>query len=123
MAAIADEYDPPRAYCGEIWVGRSDRVAAYLRPDELHTAFNFEFLLAPWLPDHLRAVIDDTIATHTEVGAAATWVLGNHDVCRPASRFARDQHQVDPTGATLATSATCRPTRHSDSAGPGPRPC
>lgn len=99
--AIADEYDPPRAYCGEIWVGRSDRVAAYLRPDELHTAFNFEFLLAPWLPDQLRTVIDATIETHSEVGAAATWVMGNHDVCRPVSRFARDQHQVDTTGATL----------------------
>ena len=30
--------------------------ACYVRPDELHTAFNFEFLLAPWDADALREV-------------------------------------------------------------------
>ncbi len=89
--AIADEYQPSRAFCGEIWVGRPHRLAAYLRPDELHTAFNFEFLMAPWLPDQLRSVIDSTIANHAAVGAPATWVLGNHDVMRPVSRYAREQ--------------------------------
>ena len=30
-----------------------------------------------------------TLAAHAAVGAPATWVLGNHDVCRPVSRYAR----------------------------------
>ena len=99
--AIADEYQPSRAFCGEIWVGRPHRLAAYLRPDELHTAFNFEFLMAPWLPDQLRAVIDSTIANHAAVGAPATWVLGNHDVMRPVSRYAREQVGLVPGARNL----------------------
>jgi alpha-glucosidase len=91
---IADSYDPPRAYCGEIWVGRDHRLTAYLRPDELHTAFNFNHLMCPWLPEALRRSIDATIASHAAVGAPPTWVLGNHDVCRPVSRFARPQEQT-----------------------------
>lgn len=88
---VADSYSPPRAFCGEIWVGRDHRLAAYLRPDELHTAFNFSFLVSPWLPDQLRRRITSTIAAHAAVGAPPTWVLGNHDVCRPVSRYAREQ--------------------------------
>ena len=88
---IADSYDPPRAFCGEIWVGRDHRLTAYLRPDELHTAFNFNHLMCPWLPAALRSSIDRTLESHAAVGAPPTWVLGNHDVCRPVSRFARPQ--------------------------------
>ena len=88
---IADSYDPPRVFCGEAWVGRSHRLAAYLRPDELHTAFNFEFLTTPLRAEAMRATIDGTLSALGQVGAPATWVLGNHDVCRPASRYARPQ--------------------------------
>ena len=42
-----------------------------MRPDELHTAFNFDFLRAPWKAAALRATIDDTLAEHDAVGAPA----------------------------------------------------
>lgn len=100
--AVADSYDPPRAYCGEIWVGRDHRLTAYLRPDELHTAFNFNHLLCPWSADALRDEIDRTIGAHAQVGAPATWVLGNHDVCRPVSRFARPQELTQPMDRFLS---------------------
>ena len=45
--AIADGYDEPRVLVGEIWLPDADRLARYLRPDELHTAFNFDFLALP----------------------------------------------------------------------------
>jgi alpha-glucosidase len=93
---VADSYDGPRVFCGEIWVGRDHRLTAYLRPDELHTAFNFNFLMAPWLAAPLRATISSTLAAHIAVGAPATWVLGNHDVCRPVSRYARQQELLQP---------------------------
>ncbi|MCC6496122.1 MAG: glycoside hydrolase family 13 protein [Propionibacteriaceae bacterium] len=93
---VADAYDPPRVFCGEIWVGRDHRLTAYLRPDELHTAFNFNFLMAPWLAGPMRETITSTLAAHATVGAPATWVLGNHDVCRPVSRYARPQELVSP---------------------------
>ncbi|PKQ30552.1 MAG: alpha-glucosidase [Actinobacteria bacterium HGW-Actinobacteria-2] len=99
---IADQYSPARAFCGEVWVGRAHRLAAYLRADELHTAFNFDFLMAPWLPATLRTVIDATRSTHAAVGAPPTWVLGNHDVCRPVSRYARDQHDSKPMDRLLS---------------------
>ncbi|GAA4976372.1 glycoside hydrolase family 13 protein [Pseudonocardia tropica] len=86
---IGDTYDPPRVFVAEAWVPDPQRLARYLRPDELQTAFSFNFLTAAWLADDLRANIDDAIAENTRVGAPATWVLSNHDVCRHPSRLAR----------------------------------
>ena len=64
-----------------------ERLARYLRPDELHTAFNFEFLLAPWDAEAMRAAIDASIAALTGVGRPPTWVLSNHDVVRHVTRY------------------------------------
>ncbi|WP_226360048.1 glycoside hydrolase family 13 protein [Pseudonocardia sp. ICBG1142] len=86
---IGDTYDPPRVFVAEAWGPDPQRLARYLRPDELQTAFSFNFLTAAWLADDLRANIDDAIAENTRVGAPATWVLSNHDVCRHPSRLAR----------------------------------
>ena len=93
--AIADSYDPPRVFVAEAWVPKPARLARYVRPDELHTTFNFDFLRSPWDPAHLRRVIDATLAEHALVGAPPTWVLSNHDVTREVSRFARaEQHDL-----------------------------
>lgn len=88
---IADSYTPPRMFVAEAWVESAQRLVRYVRPDELHTAFNFDFLASPWLPDPLRRAIDETLAAHESVGAAPTWVLSNHDVARHVSRYARQQ--------------------------------
>ena len=74
---------------GEIWLADIERFAKYLRPDELHTAFNFDFMARPWHAADLRDSIDATLAAHAPVGAPATWVLSNHDVTRPVSRYGR----------------------------------
>ncbi|ANY07869.1 glycoside hydrolase family 13 protein [Pseudonocardia sp. HH130630-07] len=86
---IAEDYDPPKVYVAEAWVPDPERLARYLRPDELQTAFSFNFLTAAWIAEDLRRNIDDAIAENTAVGAPATWVLSNHDVCRHPSRLAR----------------------------------
>ncbi|MBW8871753.1 MAG: DUF3459 domain-containing protein, partial [Leifsonia sp.] len=67
-----------------------ERFALYLRPDELHTAFNFDFLARPWDADALRASIDETLAAHAPVHAPSTWVLSNHDVTRAVTRYGRE---------------------------------
>jgi alpha-glucosidase len=85
---IADEYGD-RVLIGEVWLPDQERFARYLRPDELHTAFNFDFLSCPWEPAELRRVIDLTLTTHAPVGAPPTWVLSNHDVTRPVTRYGR----------------------------------
>jgi alpha-glucosidase len=88
--ALADDYGDPRVFVAEAWVHDPERLARYVRPDELHTAFNFDFLLAPWQAESMRRSIDATLRTHAAVGAAPTWVLSNHDTVREASRYARE---------------------------------
>ncbi|MFJ8820867.1 glycoside hydrolase family 13 protein [Streptomyces sp. NPDC102467] len=87
--AVADSYPEPRALIGEVWLADSDRFAAYLRADELHTAFNFDFLGCSWDASALRACVDATLAAHAAVGAPSTWVLSNHDVTRHVTRYGR----------------------------------
>ena len=84
---IIDEWPGDRLFCGEIWLDDPDRVARYLGPDELHTAFNFHFLRAPWRAAEIRRVIDATIEALAPTGAPPTWVLSNHDVVRQVTRY------------------------------------
>jgi alpha-glucosidase len=86
---LADSYPQPKLLVGEVWLEDRMRFAKYLRPDELHTAFNFDFMTRPWDATELRASIEATLASHRPVGAAPTWVLSNHDVTRPVTRYGR----------------------------------
>jgi alpha-glucosidase len=86
---VADSYPEPRVLVGEVWLPDAERFARYLRADELHTAFNFDFLACPWEPAALRTSIETTLAAHAPVGAPATWVLANHDVTRTVTRYGR----------------------------------
>jgi alpha-glucosidase len=101
--AIADEYDA--VFVGEVWLPDTERFVRYLRPDELHTAFNFTFLTCPWDEGLLRSAIDRTLAEHAPVGAPATWVLCNHDVTRTVTRYGRAE-----TGFEFAAKVFGTPT-------------
>jgi alpha-glucosidase len=92
--AIADEADG-RVLVGEIWLPDAGRLARYVAPGELHTVFNFPYLSCPWDAGALRAVIEQTMALNAPVGAPATWVLSNHDVDRPVSRYGRADTHFD----------------------------
>jgi alpha-glucosidase len=85
--AVLDTYPGGRILVAEAWVQPVERLARYVRPDEMHQAFNFEYLDAPWAADPLRKVIDTSLAANGAVGATTTWVLSNHDVVRHASRL------------------------------------
>jgi len=87
---IADSYDEPRVLVGEVWLSDAKRFAAYLRPDEMHSAFNFDFMTQPWDASAMRSSIQRTLSEHEPVGAPATWVLSNHDVTRPVTRYGRE---------------------------------
>jgi alpha-glucosidase len=88
---LADAYDDPRVFVAEAWVHSPERLAMYVRGDELHTAFNFDFLLSPWLAEPMRDSIVASLEAHKGVGAPPTWVLSNHDTVREVSRYARPQ--------------------------------
>jgi alpha-glucosidase len=84
---LTDGYDDERVLVGEVVLRDQERVARYVRPDELHLAFNFRLLWEPWDAEALRAAIDGTLAALEPVGATPTWVLENHDVTRIATRY------------------------------------
>jgi alpha-glucosidase len=97
--SVLDGYgDPDRILCAEAWVKPLDRLALYVRPDEMHQAFNFEFLDCHWDAAALRSVVEASLRTDDAVDAPTTWVLSNHDVVRHASRLGLDQTRPRPNG-------------------------
>jgi alpha-glucosidase len=96
--AIADEYadspQGPRVFVAEAWLSPAERLAQYVRSDELHSAFNFDVLRCAWDAKELREVIDHTTDNLWAVGAPATWVLSNHDTIRHRTRYGRDQRDA-----------------------------
>jgi alpha-glucosidase len=95
-------------FVGEVWVQTPERLARYLRPDELHTAFNFTYLLAPWDAKALHTAIDESIDALSAVGAPATWVLSNHDVVRHVTRYGSNRSGADASAPHSARGG--RPT-------------
>ena len=86
--AVSDEYGD-RPFVAEVFVSSAERLARYVRPDELHTAFDFRFLQAAWDAAALRKAIDANLRGLAPVGAPATWVLSNHDQARHVTRYGR----------------------------------
>ena len=84
---ILDSYPGGRMAVAEAWAETPQRLARYIGPDELHQAFNFDFLDAVWSADSFRKVIDTALAESTIVGAPTTWVLSNHDRQRHVTRY------------------------------------
>ena len=98
---VLDGYPGGRILVAEAWVQPVERLARYVRPDEMHQAFNFEYLDAPWTPAALRKVIDSSLTANAAVGATTTWVLSNHDVVRHATRlgYPVDRPRMNGIGA------------------------
>lgn len=84
--SVLDEYPGDRMMVAEAWV-RPDRLPLYLRPDEYHQSFNFDFLEAEWDAATFRTIITESTAAAAAVGSTSTWVLANHDVMREATRY------------------------------------
>ena len=84
---ILDSYDGERMSVAEAFVYPSARGSRYVRSDELHQIFNFDFLIAEWDAVTLKSAIDKTLNEVSVVGAPPTWVLCNHDSPRVATRL------------------------------------
>jgi len=96
----ADGYsgDNDRILCAEAWVNSQERAARYVRDDEMHQAFNFDFLQTQWRAGDMRECITSSFAAADSVGAPTTWVLSNHDVVRHASRLGLPVGTKRPNG-------------------------
>jgi alpha-glucosidase len=84
---ILDAYAGGRMAVAEAWVPSPERLARYIGADELHQAFNFDFMMASWDATSFRAIIDKSLAEADLVGAPTTWVLSNHDKHRHVTRY------------------------------------
>ena len=96
----------PRYLIGEIWVPSRTRLAAYLRPDELHHTFEFDLLVQPWSAGHFQSAITRILAEPALEGHV--WTLSNHDVHRTVTRYGQQQvlEPPDPTDMLAAARRT-----------------
>jgi alpha-glucosidase len=83
---VIDEYDN-RAMAAEAWILPLSKMAKWVRKDEYHQAFNFDYLATEWEAKRLKDVVDESLFEFGAVGAPSTWVLSNHDVIRHVTRL------------------------------------
>jgi alpha-glucosidase len=98
---ICADYPHEPVLVGEVWIGDPHAVAAYVRADELHLAFNFRLLFSTWDCAAYRQAIEVSIDQLHHVGAPPTWVLSNHDVQRQVTRFGGGQVGEQRSGAAI----------------------
>ena len=85
---VLAEYDGDRMMVGEVFILSTAAVARYYGDnDELHLAFNFPTLFAPWDAVAWRRRIDRVIEEMGPRNAWPTWVLSNHDNARHRTRY------------------------------------
>ena len=103
---VLDSYDGDRVATGEVWLRDAEALARYVRPDELHLAFNFRYLSATWQADAVRQTIDTEFQVLPD-GTPATWVLSNHDVVRHRTRLGSLERARAATLLMLALPGVC----------------
>lgn len=91
-------YAGDRMMVAEAWVEPAERLARYIRKDEMQQAFNFDFLLAGWNAERMAEAIEDSLKAAASVGAPCTWVLSNHDTVRHSTRFGLKDPTSFPKG-------------------------
>ena len=102
---VINEYDD-RIMAGEAWIMPLTRMAQWVRSDEYHQAFNFDYMFAAWSKEGQKRSITDSLKAFGDVGAPSTWVLSNHDVIRHATRFAYNDGELPPQGDGISASFT-----------------
>ncbi|GAB3370567.1 glycoside hydrolase family 13 protein [Azotobacter armeniacus] len=84
---VLEEYPGKRILVAEAWVSPRERLANYVRSDEMQQAFNFDYLMTTWDAGAFKDVIDSSMALMDTVDAPTTWVTSNHDTVRAPSRY------------------------------------
>lgn len=84
---IFDSYADQRMSVAEVFVYPSSRAARYVRSDELHQVFNFNFMMLEWNARAMEESIKTTLLELRDIKAPPTWVLNNHDTPRVVTRI------------------------------------
>ena len=95
MRAVTDCYAGERVLIGEIYLPLDRLVLYYGTParPETQLPFNFELIEAPWNAGHIRRFIAD-YERSLPAGGWPSWVIGNHDRPRIASRVGEAQARI-----------------------------
>jgi alpha-glucosidase len=101
---LLDSYPDNRVAVGEVFILSTAKVAEYYGDDdELHLAFNFPPLFAPWDAGKWRHRIERTEDALLPVGAWPTWVLSNHDTPRHRTRYGGSEARARAAAVLLLT--------------------
>lgn len=85
--SVVNEYDN-RVMIGETpWIKDFSRSARYMRADELHTLFNFNYQFMSWSAKSARQVVQASLEQYVGAGSVSTWVMASHDRPYPVSKL------------------------------------
>ncbi|HEY5302930.1 MAG TPA: alpha-amylase family glycosyl hydrolase [Acidimicrobiales bacterium] len=85
--AIAREYPSEKFLVGEVPVRDVDRLANYLRSDELHSTLSFEMSKIGWSARAFRNMADTLHGATFQDHSWKTWTLSSHDEKRTVTRY------------------------------------
>jgi alpha-glucosidase len=104
LRRLVDSYDGDRLLVGEVYLLSTATVAKYFGAgDELHLAFDFTPLFAPWEAEAWRRRIDEAEAELGSLGAWPTWTLSNHDNPRHRTRYGGPEARARAAAVLLLT--------------------
>jgi len=104
LRVLIDSYPGDRLLLGEVYLLSTRQVATYFgRGDELHLAFDFTPLFAPWEASAWRAQLETTLAELGPIGAWPTWTLSNHDNPRHRTRYGGSEARARAAAVLLLT--------------------
>ncbi len=99
---VANVYESEKFLLGEVVVRDIDRLARYLRRDELQSTLSFDLCKVSWDADEFRHMIttlhDASLTGHSWM----TWTLSSHDEMRTVSRF-EDEGAASAPGDVATT--------------------
>jgi alpha-glucosidase len=84
---IAREYPSEKFLVGEVPVRDVERLANYLRNDELHSTLSFEMSKIEWGAKSFRTMADTLHGATFQGHSWKTWTLSSHDEKRTVTRY------------------------------------
>jgi alpha-glucosidase len=87
---VAQEYPTEKFLVGEVVVRDADRLARYLRRDELQSTLSFDLCKIVWNADAFRQMINTLHGAGLTRRSWITWTLSSHDEKRTVSRYSQD---------------------------------
>jgi alpha-glucosidase len=101
---MVDSYPDERVLVGEVYLLSTRQVVPYLgHGDELHLAFDFTSLFAPWDARAWQERLSETAGELDRVGGWPTWTLSNHDNSRHRTRYGGSEARARAAAVLLLT--------------------